>query len=273
MTPIAVTTHLLHNLVTASHAEGINALAVACAVTHDNRVLLLAEPGCDFIDETWQLPSGPVLPGETLTDALPRTLASVGLSIDEITGYLGHEDHPTDDETLRLFCFAVTVTDPQHICRYPHHGHQWVDSDDLPDQTEPNLAAVVQTGLTISHRPDPPLAPSLRASARGLYTAEAGTELLIAHATWLQRRDFRDNFVYQDTSLTDGTDMASIDWPAAITALNNGHLPCSHSEAHILRLAASIANGISVDLNDTLTGLDTRNTDLVSRAVVHCSGR
>ena len=57
MTP-AVTAGLLHDLVTHSHAEGITALGVEAAIEHDDRVLLIAEPGPDFTDETWQLPGG-----------------------------------------------------------------------------------------------------------------------------------------------------------------------------------------------------------------------
>ena len=69
MTTPAVTGALLHHLVTGSHAEGITALAVEAAIEHDDRILLITEPGPDF-DDTWQLPGGPVLPGQTLTDAL-----------------------------------------------------------------------------------------------------------------------------------------------------------------------------------------------------------
>lgn len=94
MTTAAVTSMLLHHLVTGSHAEGITALGVEAAIEHDDRILLIAEPGPDFTDETWQLPGGPVLPGQTLTDALHPAVAAIGLAIDEITGYLGHHDHP-----------------------------------------------------------------------------------------------------------------------------------------------------------------------------------
>ena len=59
MTPPAVTSTLLHDLVTHSHAEGISALGVEAAIEHDDRILLIAEPGPDFTDETWQLPGRP----------------------------------------------------------------------------------------------------------------------------------------------------------------------------------------------------------------------
>jgi 8-oxo-dGTP diphosphatase len=136
MTP-AVTAGLLHNLVTHSHAEGITALGVEAAIEHDDRVLLIAEPGPDFTDETWQLPGGPVLPGQTLTDALHPAVAAIGLAIDEITGYLGHHDHPGVHATARVFCFTVTVTDPEAICRASMHGHRWADPGDLPDPLHP----------------------------------------------------------------------------------------------------------------------------------------
>ena len=44
MTP-AVTAGLLHDLVAGSHAEGITALGVEAVIEHDDRVLLIAEPG------------------------------------------------------------------------------------------------------------------------------------------------------------------------------------------------------------------------------------
>ena len=118
------------------------------------------------------------------------------------------------------------------------------------------------------------LQAALRACACGLYPTEAGVELLINHATWLRRTDFRDRFIHQSASITDGlTKMAEIDWPAAITALDHGDLPGSSTEQHILRLAASIADGLPVDLRDTLTSLDDRNINLVITAVLHTSGR
>ena len=136
MTPAAVTSMLLHHLVTGSHAEGITALGVEAVIEHDDRVLLIAEPGPDFTDDTWQLPAGPVLPGQTLTDALHPAVAAIGLTIDEITRYLGHHDH-AGQHTTRIFCFAVTVTDPEAICRSAMHGHRWADPSDLPDPFHP----------------------------------------------------------------------------------------------------------------------------------------
>lgn len=60
--------------------------------------------------------------------------------------------------------------------------------------------------------------------------------------------------MWQGTSI-DGTDMAQIDWNAAIPALTAGELPCSGSEHRIIRLAASLAAGIPVDLGDAVTAL------------------
>ncbi len=76
------------------------------------------------------------------------------------------------------------------------------------------------------------LPAALRACADGLYALEASVELLIAHARWLDRDDFASSFIRTGTSITDGiTEMALIDWAAAITALNVGDLPCSSGRA------------------------------------------
>jgi len=72
----------------------------------------------------------------------------------------------------------------------------------------------------------------------------------------------------------DGTTlMAAIDWPAAITTLDEGGLPASGGERRVLRLAASLVGGIPVDLRDALTGMDTVNVDRAVRAMLHASGR
>lgn len=113
---------------------------------------------------------------------------------------------------------------------------------------------------------------ALRACAAGLYCSEAGTELLIGHGAHLGRGDF-DAFIWKGTSVTDGTTpMASIDWDAAFTALDTGHLPSSSGERSMLRLAASIADGIPVDLCDTITSIDDRNLGLLLTAIRHAAG-
>ena len=65
---------------------------------------------------------------------------------------------------------------------------------------------------------------------------------------------------------------ASLDWDAAITAFDAGDLPCSSGEERMLRLAASLASGLTVNLRDTTTGIDTRNAELLSHAILHAAG-
>ena len=115
---------------------------------------------------------------------------------------------------------------------------------------------------------EPPLADPLRAWARGIYPDEAGVELLIGHASFLHRADFTSRFI---SIPGDGAGLAAIDWPAAIAALD-GSLPCSGGENRMLRLAASLAAGIPVNLRDALTGIDGRGIQLVIQAVLHASG-
>ena len=60
-------------------------------------------------------------------------------------------------------------------------------------------------------------------------------------------------------------------WNAAIHALESGHLPCSGSEQAVLRIAASLADGIGVSLRD-LGNLDRRNITLVTGAITAANG-
>lgn len=116
------------------------------------------------------------------------------------------------------------------------------------------------------------LAAALRNHAQGLYCLEAAAELLIAQS-WLHRADFTSQFVTFEHGLPGSQPIAIIDWPAAITALDAGDLPCSGGERRMLRLTASLADGIPVDLQEALTGIDDHNVQLLVRTVHHASGR
>jgi hypothetical protein len=112
----------------------------------------------------------------------------------------------------------------------------------------------------------------LRAHAKGLYHHEAAVELLIGHQRWLCRDDLVGRFVWVGRALVGGGLLAVVDWPAAVKALTAGRLPCSGSEGRVLRIAASIAGGVAVDLRECLSTLDTANIGLVVRAVLAAGG-
>lgn len=113
------------------------------------------------------------------------------------------------------------------------------------------------------------LACALRNRASGVYCAEAAVELLIAHRTLLFSSDFMVRFVEQDGS----TRMAVVRWTACFDALERGELGCSATEGQVLGLAASLACGSPVDLNEALCGLDVRNARLVAEAVLRATGQ
>jgi hypothetical protein len=110
----------------------------------------------------------------------------------------------------------------------------------------------------------------LRAHVAGLTSPVAAVELLIAHRTWLHRDDFLDRFTFTTSFNAAGTH-TGIDWAAAINALGND-LACSGGEARLLRIAASLAQGIPVDLRDAVTGLDHANATLVAQAITQAAG-
>lgn len=275
MTP-TITDQLLHQLVTGSHAEGTTELAVAAAVEHDDRTLLIATMTDDF-DTTWDLPTGQVLPGETLLDALHRIITvTTGLQIIDVTGYVGYHDRYLHHDVLRTFVFSVTAVDPDHLCHTARIGHRWTSDpitefDDFGNNHQPTATA--------ASYPDPPLTDrlpaALQAHARGLLCTEAAIELLIDHQSWLRRQDFIDTCIEHLTSSErpgSDPDIVFVDWVAALSALNAGHLPSSSGEAQLLRIAASLAGGLPVDLREAVTGLDATNTGYVTEAINHAAG-
>ncbi len=106
----------------------------------------------------------------------------------------------------------------------------------------------------------------------GLLATEAAVELLIGHRAWLVRDDFRDIVVEVGWEPFSGRAMAAVDFEAAAGALEAGRLPCAGSEGQILRLAASIAAGVPVDLGGAVSGLDAANADLVADAMLRVAG-
>ena len=122
---VTVTDQLLDELVAGSHAEGTTSLAVAAAIEHDDRVLLIAAANDDF-EPIWRLPTDLVLPGETLLHGLHRTVTlATSLNVLNVTGYAGHHDRRVDDVVVRTFVFTVAVADPDRVCRWAHIGHWW----------------------------------------------------------------------------------------------------------------------------------------------------
>ena len=69
-----------------------------------------------------------------------------------------------------------------------------------------------------------------------------------------------------------GQEIAAVDFAAAAGALEAGVLPCSGGEGWVLRIAASIAEGVPVDLREAVTGLDENNAVLAAAAVLHAAG-
>lgn len=110
------------------------------------------------------------------------------------------------------------------------------------------------------------LVDALHEHAVGITAATAAVDLIAGHRVWLARPDF-DPFVQYGHCHSTGQPMATIRWRAAVTALGQGRLPCSSSEAHVLRIAASIGADVPVRLRDVLGCLDHRTIAHVVRAI------
>ena len=92
-------------------------------------------------------------------------------------------------------------------------------------------------------------------------------ELLIDHRQWLWRADFGDVALNRARHVFTGEPLVTVDFAAAVQALEAGVLPCSVVERQILLVAASLAEGIPVDLRQVTENLDADGVALVVRAV------
>ncbi|MBG0819318.1 hypothetical protein HS048_00875 [Planomonospora sp. ID91781] len=121
--------------------------------------------------------------------------------------------------------------------------------------------------------PDLPyLVEAPRTWARGSYAVEAAVELLVRHGTWLHRSDFLRMAVEYVPAVYSRAPYTVISWDTLHSALFNGLLPCSNSEAAILRIALSLAEGHPVDLGPAVARLDRANLAYVLAAIRHANG-
>jgi hypothetical protein len=115
------------------------------------------------------------------------------------------------------------------------------------------------------------LAGALISHAAGLTSLAAAAELICAHHTWLARKDFTATCIHTGTR-HDQHPYAYIDWEHAIDALDSHQLPCTPSEAGILRIAASLGDHhIPVHLAQVLGSLDHTNIALVTTAITRAN--
>jgi len=96
--------------------------------------------------------------------------------------------------------------------------------------------------------------------------------LLISHGDWLLREDFLQVAVEAQWEPFLGRETAAIDFAAAAEAVQ-GMLPCSDGERQVLLVAASIAEGVPVDLREAALCMDAANAARAAQAVCHAAGR
>lgn len=125
------------------------------------------------------------------------------------------------------------------------------------------------TALPARDLPGQTLLGYLRGHAAGLHRQVAAIELLADHATWIPRLAGQGLITIERRR---GYALASIDWDQALLALRERMLPCSGSEASVLKIAASLACGEPVSLGPELTSLDLANAWRVTTAVWAATG-
>lgn len=111
-------------------------------------------------------------------------------------------------------------------------------------------------------------ADDLRAWARGMYTTEAATELLL-RAFGGKFAEPGNPWIHRSTG-PEGPNQVSawIDFASIPEEVG----PLSGGERRFLMLAASLAEDVPVVLGDLVSGLDRENLDLVLAAIAHAGG-
>ncbi|MER7668952.1 NUDIX domain-containing protein [Kitasatospora sp. NPDC096128] len=121
-----------------AEAAGITGFVAAAVINHDGRVLLVRRNPDDYMGGMWEIPSGTVETGETILDAMYReTAEETGLTVDQVTGYIGHFDYRNSrGGTTRQFNFAVTVEKTEPVVLTEHDAHRWALPTELPEVSD-----------------------------------------------------------------------------------------------------------------------------------------
>jgi hypothetical protein len=115
------------------------------------------------------------------------------------------------------------------------------------------------------------LALLLEDTAAGICADAAAVGLIVRHGHFLHQPGFRR--IIAAGSAIGGGQAAVIRWRAAAHALDRGLLPCSRTEAAVLKIAASLGDdAVPVHLRALLGGLDSRNIALVIAAITAANG-
>jgi hypothetical protein len=115
------------------------------------------------------------------------------------------------------------------------------------------------------------LALLLEDTAAGICADAAAVELICSHGHFLHSRAFRR--IIAAGSSIGGEPVAVIRWRAAVHALEAGLLPCTRSEAAVLKIAASLGDdAVAVHLRTVAGSLDSRNIALVTAAITAANG-
>lgn len=122
---------LLDDLLHTADNDGITKHVVGAVIPDaDGNVLLLHRAAGDYMGGLWELPSGGVDAGESLTEALHREVAEeTGLTLTSVGAYLGHFDYLSGSgKKSRQFNFTVVATGSAvELEPTEHDAHEWAD--------------------------------------------------------------------------------------------------------------------------------------------------
>ena len=145
---MAVSATIEAELVSDADRDGAHRLVVGAVVANEGCVLLLKRRRDDFMGGIYELPSGRVEAGETLSQALRREVEEeTGLEIKEIKGFVNSFDYESSSGALtRQFNFNVSLAMDRDVALSEHEAFCWAGLADLGElpMTESTRGTVKQ---------------------------------------------------------------------------------------------------------------------------------
>lgn len=109
--------------------DGVEHVLVGAVLDCGGQILLLRRENSS--GDGWELPCGPVRPGEGLLAALTRVVAEeTGLPVGEVGRYLGEVEHTISGTRCRQHVWSIT-TDPSETAQPSRrHAYAWIIDGD-----------------------------------------------------------------------------------------------------------------------------------------------
>jgi 8-oxo-dGTP diphosphatase len=144
---------LENKLLDEAQAKNVGRFVVGAIIPVKSRVLLLQRPADDFMGGYFELPSGQVEDGESLSQALLREVKEeTNRFVQSVVGYVDHFDYESGSGSItRQWTFVVSTNDAP-ICLSEHTSYAWIEIERLGTcKVSSETARLIQTASEMEY--------------------------------------------------------------------------------------------------------------------------